>query len=437
MYIPKGTYRFTSTIQLKAGIVLRGAGADKSFLKCDLGESARTCIEVITYQRGNFVPILNGLEKGSTVIEVADAGQFAAGDTAEIQQENDPAIMYTSPDWDQPWAQNAVGQFLRILLVDGNTLTIDRPLHMDFRAELNPVIRPNKLVENVGLEDFQIERPAAGEGHTIQIKNAANSWVRRIESAYTYNSHVSVTSSMNIEIRENYFHHSHDYGGGGHGYGVDLVTHTTSCLVENNIFEHLRHSMMAHVGANGNVFAYNYSFDPFQNSGTWTPTDISIHGHFQFMNLFEGNIVQEIGIADYWGPAGPGNTFFRNRVEAENIDVMDHSHDQNIIGNELVGPAGTITVGPDIIGTIIHGNNIRGTLSWDPDIPDHILPNSYYLLARPAFFGNMEWPSIGGDQEIGTGTIPAKVRYEDGFPIPPVPPKPAEWIAIMLLLLSQ
>jgi hypothetical protein len=228
---------------------------------------------------------------------------------------------------------------------------------------------------------------------------------------------------MNIEVRDSYFHHSHGYGGDGQGYGVVCSMHTTDCLIENNIFNHLRHSMLLGVGANGNVYAYNYSIDPFQNQyGTWIPCDISVHGHYSFMNLFEGNIVQKIGISDYWGPVGPGNTFFRNRIESGNIDVMDHSHSQNIIGNELVAASRSIKIEAWVNGTLVHGNSQGGKITWDPSIPDHVLPNSYFLFQKPSFFGTMQWPPFGGDEPPYVWTIPAKIRFDSGSRVP-YPPR--------------
>lgn len=418
IFLAEGTYKIKSRITLIEGKVVRGAGADRTRLEFDLGGAAENCIEIITYRRGEFTAVVSGFRKGSTSVVVSDGSRFKQGDTAEIQQDNDAAVMYTDPEWNQPWAQDAVGQFFRVTDVAENTLSIDRPLHIDFQNQLNPRARPNGLIENVGIEDLHIKRLDAGDGHTILIKNAAKCWVRRIESELTYRAHVAITSSMNVEVRDSYFHHSHDYGGGGHGYGVVCGLHTADCLVENNIFEHLRHAMMVHIGANGNVFAYNYSIEPFQNTGTWTPCDISVHGHYPFMNLFEGNILQETGIADYWGPAGPGNTLFRNRIESENIDVMDHSHDQNIVGNELTGGSNSISIRAEVHGTLVHGNNENGKITWDPSIPDHDLPKSYYLFSKPDFFGGIPWPPLGGDKPLGAGTIPAKVRYDSGSPIP-------------------
>ena len=73
---------------------------------------------------------------------------------------------------------------------------------------------------------------------------------------------------------------------------------------------------MAKQGANGNVFAYNYSLDPYRSEDPHDAgSDMLLHGHYPFANLFEGNIGESIIVDDTWGPAGPYNTFFRNRAD--------------------------------------------------------------------------------------------------------------------------
>ncbi|MBN1887850.1 MAG: hypothetical protein JW850_07655 [Thermoflexales bacterium] len=73
---------------------------------------------------------------------------------------------------------------------------------------------------------------------------------------------------------------------------------------------------------------------------------------------------------------------------------------------------------------VIHGNNLRGTLTWNPAYPQ-TLPASYYLTSKPAFYGALAWPSIGGDMPFGQGTIPALARWESGDYIPsPAAPGP-------------
>ncbi|MGM0475260.1 MAG: DUF5060 domain-containing protein [Bacteroidota bacterium] len=413
VFIPRGTYRVVSGISVgRDSVVFRGEGWDSKLLIEHPGNS----IEVITYQRGTWQLLPEGAAKGSSAVTVEDGSAFTPGEFAEIEQENDSLLMYTDEQWIQPWSENAVGQIFRVKSVDGNQVTFESPVHLDFSNGLNARIRPQGLVSRVGFEDLYVEKTVA-DGSTFSFKNTAYCWVRNVESYHTRRSHVSLTSSLGNEIRDSYFHRSFDYGGGGSGYGVDCGTHVSNTLVENNIFDSLRHAMMVQVGASGNVFGYNYSIHPVQGEGEtnlnegWVPPDISIHGHYPFMNLFEGNRVQEIGIGDYWGPAGPGNTYFRNRVGGEGIFYYDASHGQNLIGNIT-----TVLEDRDGMaeGKLEHGNVVGGSVQWDPGIPSHDLPDSYYLDSVPEFFGELDWPAYGPGLSSGN-KLPAQVAFES-FP---------------------
>jgi len=416
VYAPAGTYRLNSTLSLGDGQVLRGAGSDATFLRFDLGGSSNPAIEMITYERGDWVAISDGFEKGSTTLTLAGAAGIVAPTFAEIQQSNDPAVMYTEPEWEADWAEDSVGEMVRVIAVAGNTVTLAEPLHHSYRADLDPVFRTQGLVERAGVERLHIERLDGGDGDTIAMKNAAYTWVREVESEMTVRAHIGATAVYGCEIRDSYFHHSHDYGGGGHGYGASLGTHVTNCLVENNVFASLRHSMIIQLGANGNVFGYNSSTDSHDNSGNLLP-DISLHGHFPSMNLFEGNVVEEIGISDYWGPVGPGNTLLRNCVEVEGVFVRDSSHRQNLIGNVLNGSPDTIQIDASVDGTLAHGNYEAGTVVWDPGVTVRVIPDSDYLEDAPTFYGAMSWPSSGADRPASC-TNPARERWEGGDPIP-------------------
>ena len=186
--------------------------------------------------------------------------------------------------------------------------------------------------------------------------------------------------------------------------------HTTGTLVENNIFDSLRHAMMVQTGASGNVFGYNYSVNPVQGEGEinlnkgWIQPDISVHGHYPFMNLFEGNYVSEIGIADYWGPAGPGNTYFRNKVIDEGIFFYDDSHRQNVIGNITTGITDRDKKSRD---NIIKANVVNN----ETVNPVSDLPGSLYLNNIPSFLKGYKWPLYGPDV-TGKNKLPAQVRYE-------------------------
>lgn len=407
--IPAGDYALKNGLEISKSIVLRGEGVENTRLLFDIDD--RTAIAIVKYDRGEWVDVVDGHGFGSQQVTVGDGSLFQAGDFVEIQQENDPEEMYTDPKWKTGWSEQSVGQILRVEAVKGNKVTFNKPLYITFRSDLKPQMRTQGLVERAGVEDLYIKLSSQGDPVTIGMRNAAYCWIRNIESEFTSRNHVGVSASYRCEIRDSYFHHSYDYGGGGHGYGVNLGKHVTDLLIENNIFEKLRHAMLVQVGACGNVFAYNYSIET-QSEGTWVPCDVSLHGHFPFMNLFESNVVQKIDVSDYWGPVGPGNTFLRNRVENYGFRIRDHSHAQNVVGNELVQAEQEIAIHGSVEDTYVNGNYVGGRLEWSPDAVDKTILRSLYLNQKPDFFGELPWPVIGADLVASRGKIPAQIRFE-------------------------
>jgi len=418
VYLPAGTYKIVGSIEIgKNNIVLRGDSPKDTKLLFENIASWGACISIVTYGRGDWQSV-SGYTKDATTLTVADGSKFTVGQFAEIQQENDSAFMYTKPQWDQPWAQNLVGQFMEVAAINGNQITFRTPLHITYQEKFNPVIRAQRLVTKVGVEDLYAELTTKNESSIIFFKNAAYGWVKNVETYHTLQNHVGSESAFACEIRDSYFHRSWDYGGGGHGYGVTCSGHTTDWLVENNVFDSTRHAMLVQVGANGNVFGYNYSQNVLQGTGEtnlnqgWYPPDISSHGHYAYMNLFEGNSINRLSVSDYWGPPGPGNTYFRNRVlskeTTDGITSDDYTTKQNILGNSAITRTdyGTFT------DNLEHGNTIGGILIWDSSIDDHNLPNSYYLTEKPSFFGELSWPLYGPDEGYAD-KLPAQLRFEE------------------------
>jgi len=404
LVIPAGDYLITEKLQTSKPIIFRGKGKNQTKLYFDLGGKGDNCITIASYTRGTFYDVQSGYSKGSTELVVEYPARFKRADFLEILQDNDPELMYTESNWNQSWAQDAVGQIVRLSHIDGNKLVLESPLHFDYQPAMHPRVRTVGMIVNAGIENLYIERLDAGDGHTIALGQVADSRVQDIESNNTFRTHVFIERSIGCLVTRNYLHHSHDYGDGGHGYGTDIITHTTDCLITDNIYEHLRHSMMTHVGTSGNVFAYNFSV----NREPKKLCDISLHGHYANFNLFESNVVHEIDISDYWGPLGPGNTLFRNKVMSEGIEIRDHSHAQNIVGNII--EKGGLTVKSDVKNTLKHGNRIGSRVYWDDDIEDQNIPNSLYLTEKPDFFGDVPWPVFGPEID-DERMIPAQYRY--------------------------
>ncbi|MBC8321091.1 MAG: T9SS type A sorting domain-containing protein [Bacteroidetes bacterium] len=418
VYFPPGNYLIEEPIILPDSCILVGSGSDSSTLVFDMGENAVNCISISKTQTYDFVTITGGYYKDHNLITVADVSSFSAGDYVEIRQQNGA--------WDVvpiSWADYSVGQITRVIAVIDNKLLLESALRIDYSPELNPEIRPIIPISNAGIKCIKIKRvdeSVEGAGANIYTNFAANCMIRGVESDSSVGSHVSINSNINILIDGCYFHHAFTYDGvGTRGYGVTLNHHTSECLITNNVFRYLRHAMMVKTGANGNVFSYNYSIEPYRTEQIHDASgDISFHGHYAYSNLMEGNIAQNIVTDHYWGPSGPHNTMFRNRAELYGIIMTTsellETNDQNYVGNEVTNTEFLhglyVLTGED---QFEYGNNVKGEII--PAGTNYLSDSSYYLSEPPYFWNDtLGWPSVGIPNQIDAGTIPAKLRYEAG-----------------------
>ena len=434
---PAGTFRFDRRILIAEssprdapGVIIRGAGTSLTkLLFKDPTTDGLGLFNVTGYDKTSGTPITGGRTKGSKTIAVVSTAGMAVGDWMYLAQDNDPTAMATTrdiPDYldsinnSSGWAKRTVGQVVKITAINGSNVNFDRPLHLDF-TWANPTATVVRMGEGIGFEDFTIE-DGMGVANRINFNfvRIANSWVKNVHSLMAVRYHLRTDLSANLTIRDSFFKDAYRHDGGGHGYGTLIGGATTDCLIENNVYTRLRHSMIWKEGATGNVFAYNYSFDGNQD-GSAVAKDISGHGHYAFANLIEGNIAEFIHVSDYWGPIGPNNVFLRNRTTKERILIEDRTVDQVIAGNELTSPtAPFVVVDGTSTGAYIQGNNEGGTLQWRTGEAQFVV-NSYFYSAKPAFWDIADpWPAMGPEYAAGTHTIPAKIRWDnrrmDEFP---------------------
>jgi len=427
VYFPAGTYFLELNINMPEGVVLRGERATSTSL---LFQVLGHCINITANQSGAFQTVVSGHTIHSSTIEVADGSAFNIGDYAEIREENDPA--WHASDW----AAYVVGQILRITDVSENTLTLKSPLRITYRADLRPEIRKITPITEVGIENLKISRLAIGSPeqrdnkYTVSFLYAARCWIRGVEGENAFGAHVGIAGSTRIEVTGCYLHHAHEYDGGGSGYGVKVQYKSGECLIQNNILQHLRHSMLVQAGANGNVFGYNYSIEPFR---TEIPSDISSditgHGNYPYGNLFEGNVCQHIWIDASHGANGPLSTFFRNRAELYGLNMTDDLADkQNFVGNETFkGGFWSFLVGDGYslkgTGHFEYGNNTEAG-GIKPAGTGDLVDYSYYLGPDPCQpppvpeFWNIPdaIPTIGLPRALGPSkNIPALERFFSGM----------------------
>ena len=423
--LPAGTFLLDKQVNLKSGVVLRGAGLDKTLLVVRGGG-----LQARGGKDSREVAITAGAKLGSRQLSLAAAEGFQAGQLVCVCSDNDPELMYTKPDWNVRWGDNSMGQIVRLAKVAGSTVTLDEPLRLEYKASLKPRLRKLTPVNGIGIEDLHVRRDDRTDGAIIAFLQADNCWMRDCETELGMSYHIQISCSRHVTVENCYIHHAHDQGGGGHGYGVEVDTCSSDCLVQNNLFHTLRHAMIIQKGANGCVFAYNYSFDTAgsnDSSKDWFHSnDISIHGHYPYATLYEGNVVQRIGVGDFWGPAGPRVTLFRNRIAAPEkahdlehysklgirrmqmaIYVKDHTHGTNVIGNTLTDDA-SLVVEDTCRNTLVEGNLVKGKVQWNQTKPVG-LPASLFLKAKPSYWGNKPWPCIGADVDAGVlNSLPAQ-----------------------------
>ncbi len=420
VYLPAGTYRLTQPLYLKPDMILRGDGAALTSLVFEGSGTAGRCIGIIRWdgnQPTTYVTLTGGMSFGSTEVTVSSVSGFQTGDIIEIEEDNDPAWGFT-----EAWQLRLPGQINRVMAVDtvNRRLLLDRHLRHTFTAARNPRLRKLYTIANVGIENLFIRRKDAVNGYTIEMKYAVRCWVRNVESYMTYKSHVWMERSFECDIRQNYFHDAFVFGGGGQGYGVGCGKRTSDCLIEDNVFRHLRHAMIVGIGANGNVYGYNFSTQRALDPVHGTPqADISVHGNYVFMNLFEGNVLEDADVPDWYWPAGPGNTLFRNRISNSGTAIDAGSNNQNFLGNVLT--RGAITKSVSLQGIVDYGNVIKSDTSkitW-PGCDCQTLPDSLYRSVPPDFILNagVQWPPIGPEKPLDAPT-PTSQRYTSGLFLP-------------------
>ena len=318
-----------------------------------------------------------------------------------------------------------------------------------------------KGCERTGIEDLKLIRDddETKGRYFIRFRKSSDCWVRGVETSNAHSNHISIGGgSRNIEISQCYIHDATNHGGGGNGYGVTLEADIEKCLIENNVFQRLRHAIVTGGKCHWNVCGYNAMFDNHTDTFghgvvfvSYTG-DIEIHGNCSapasgagaYENLFEGNYANLIWIDAYWGDNGSNNTFFRNTARKGGMLIQDRSNtshggrwencnnNQNILNNVLIcqdwcmrqrfgAPWGDGTAFSTRVGGKdhwIHNNEIRyvnffmsgATSIWVAGKETEYLSDfSYYHPSKPDFM--TEWPYDPCNLEKAN---PAGKRYLDG-----------------------
>jgi hypothetical protein len=409
------------------------------------------------------------------------ATAFVPGDVILIDQLDDSLVNEGDCTFYKRIDKRSISQRVEIKSVDASTgtLTLTTPLHWTFHAGgvyQAQVSRTNDTATKyAGIESMRI---AGGNnpGYDgmwaggIDISNAANSWVKDIQTGGTIGGvHVFVRGSYRVVVRDSYVHHSSNYGYGVDNYGISLGCGSADGLVENNVVRWMNQPVQLDTSGGGNVIGYNYIDNPWSDAtpsvgnGQWLLGPIDTHCSFPHMELIEGNYTPKVGLEDGHGNNGY-NTIFRNNLTAEvannggayplvwgssqtrqtaGIAAVEFGPDSgvytNLVGNVLGSANPTTALAPALFES--SDNGTPAILTFDgglSDVPvttlfatgnyDYFhgsiqwmngpvaLPNSLYYSSKPAWWpSGSPWPWTGSDLSPMVGTLPAKALSDSKY----------------------
>lgn len=474
--LDKGTFNVTK-IDMKSNATLRGYGIGVTILKGTSTSSSYIVSFGTNAGLGTSVNLAGGYTKGSTSITASSSPGWSAGNIILIDQINNasgnPPVSNTGSDGTCSWCgrssgARSLGQAVKVTAISGSTATLEMPLYWSFDPTLSPqgtTVTMN--VQNAGLENLTIDNSTSMNANqqnngTVLMNGAANCWLLKVDIYGVWEGGITMEGTYRCTVRSCRVHYSHAYTTSS-GYGLWMEYINSADLVEDSIFDNLPAGLMCSGETSGNVIAYCYITNLYYTTDPASAIEaLDNHGAHPIMNLWEGNFCEGtlLGSDHIWGTASH-NTWFRNRVfygsgftkRLMDLNIWSGETYFNVIGNvigtagrEMVYQSASIPFGtPGVIwvlgvkssgnspagsyglettSLIRHGNwdSVTNGVVWDPTIPDHVLPPSLYLTAKPSWWPSaMPWPSIGPDLTPMSGTIPARQRY---LLTPPSPAPP-------------
>jgi hypothetical protein len=373
-------YFITSTISVSSGVIISGAfnssfpqstllvpGAAKftafSFSGSPSVAAAATGVNDVT---GSVVTVAPQLLSAASALLSSGKRAFLSAFEANDHQllvELEPIYSKESEGWDPSWAANSRGHLIQILAVDAaaSSLLLRSSVPMLLQNATLQVLDGSSFVCDAGIAYLSLQRLPLPQGWVEEVQKqeegsdgmqsivdmvvtnyAADLLFHALDLSGMTRAGVWISTAALVTVSSCYMHAPQLWfdTGGGQGYGVVVGQWATGCLIEDNSFARMRHSMMIKQGANSCVLGYNWSDDVYGENclkGVCVPfptVDLDSHGHWGHHNLFEGNVVHRMAAADWWGPC-PSNVFFKNRATVDGVALKYASDNTLLLDNAV------------------------------------------------------------------------------------------------------
>ncbi|MFT4603005.1 MAG: hypothetical protein ACI857_003192 [Arenicella sp.] len=230
------------------------------------------------------------------------------------------------------WANRKSGQIIYSIF-SNEILSHQDEIRLNYNRKANPTLCRLEMTTKVGIENISIINETPAEGPHERFSNIAfiyanNCWVKNVESQMCNYAHIQIDFSAHCSVTDFEANDAFSHGGGGVGYGVVFQNAASSNLLNYSSFNHLRHSILFQIGANGNVVSRNTSTNPY-----WTGNlhrkkragDIVFHGNYPYCNLVIKNKCKTIVFDRSHGYNGPANEISKNECSGYGIIMSKKS----------------------------------------------------------------------------------------------------------------
>lgn len=359
VFLPAGTY----TLSLRDGanaaltinkskVVLRGAGAGKTFLRNTTTAMREKAVIRVSLGAGgswNSIPanrtsITRDLPSPTTTIPVANTSLFKVGDWVIVRQRmtEEWIAEHKETDW-TGFASSFTGPVYcrQILSIDATagTLGIDAPTRYALlRRDSAMVYLAPAMIEEVGIErlsmgnlqhpattgwgeeDYNTATNGSYDAHAswlVSMNLARNAWIRAVDtyrdSANTTTAHLlsngfQLNQTRGVTVDSCDLQRPQFGGGGGNGYMIRVSGNEN--LIKDCRATHNRHGfVLSHMLASGNVFLRAHDKDGGKQTGATGDERTSgkgndHHMHFSHSNLFDNCTAENSNYQAAYRPYG-------------------------------------------------------------------------------------------------------------------------------------
>jgi hypothetical protein len=368
-----GAFTLSTGIEItRSNVVLRGSGADQTFLTISGDTPTTSCgyyfagaMKICASSSNsvdNTASWTAGFALGTTQITLSNTTGLSVGSVLFLDQTDDAGDGWPAAgdlfvcesssngcssqgggaEFARPGRSNV--EIVKVTDIAGSTVTIDPPITLpNYRSSQSPgaywLSDVNQVAVGSGIEDLSLDyAPLGAVG--IELVNTRDCWIKGVRTVFDGPSGGFVYAMLPLRafrttVQDSYFFGPRNVVIASYPYAPH---NSGSLLFQNNIFHGPSGAMVTNGPYSNSVFAYNF-FPGHLGPG------IVLHNAGEMMNLVEGNVTM-----GWYGDVVHGThfmeTIFRNAMIGHRyggaeaivnnaIQAQSHNRFINVIGNVM------------------------------------------------------------------------------------------------------